>query len=94
MGPPNYLLRARQRIFTGRVFISTPRTPGRRTHRCKFHTARGPQDPLTTAVLFTANLVFTTSQKRARGCAQPMRFTLFVEPALPLADQAKQECSC
>ena len=37
--------------FTGKVFISTPRTPDRRTHRCKFNTARGPQDPLTTAVL-------------------------------------------
>ena len=31
------------------VFVSTPRTPNRRTHRCKFNTARGPQDPLTTA---------------------------------------------
>ena len=37
--------------FTGKVFISTPRTPDRRTHRCKFNTARGPLDPLTTAVL-------------------------------------------
>ena len=37
--------------FTGKVFISTPRTPDRRTHRCNFNTARGPQDPLTTAVL-------------------------------------------
>ena len=27
-----------------------PRTPDRRTHRCKFNTARGPLDPLTTAV--------------------------------------------
>ena len=27
------------------------RTPGAYTHRCKFNTARGPQDPLTTAVL-------------------------------------------
>ena len=27
------------------------RTPDRRTHRCKFNTARGPLDPLTTAVL-------------------------------------------
>ena len=26
--------------FTGKVFISTPRTPDRRTHRCKFNTAR------------------------------------------------------
>ena len=25
--------------FTGKVFISTPRTPDRRTHRCKFNTA-------------------------------------------------------
>ena len=33
--------------FTGKVFISTPRTPDRRTHRCKFNTARGPLDPLT-----------------------------------------------
>ena len=32
--------------FTGKVFISTPRTPDRRTHRCKFNTARGPLDPL------------------------------------------------
>ena len=28
--------------FTGKDFISTPRTPDRRTHRCKFNTARGP----------------------------------------------------
>ena len=35
-------------FFTGKVFISTPRTPDRRmycTHRCKFNTARGLQDP-------------------------------------------------
>ena len=29
----------------GKVFISTPRSPDRRTHRCKFNTARGPLDP-------------------------------------------------
>ena len=34
-----------------KVFISTPKTPDRRTHRCKFNTARGPLGPLTTAVL-------------------------------------------
>ena len=53
LNPCNHL--ARQACgpwpFTGKVFISTPRTPDRRTHRCKFNTARGPQDPLTTAVL-------------------------------------------
>ena len=34
-----------------RSATATPRTPDRRTHRCKFNTARGPLDPLTTAVL-------------------------------------------
>ena len=37
--------------FTGKVFIRHPRTPDRRTHRCNFNIARGPLDPLTTAVL-------------------------------------------
>ena len=36
--------------LTGKVFISSPRTPDRRTHRCKFDTARWPLDPLTTAI--------------------------------------------
>ena len=38
-------------MFTGKVFITTPEDTDRRTNRCKFNTARGPQDPLTTAVL-------------------------------------------
>ena len=39
--------------FTGKFFISTPRTPAgpAYTRRCKFNTARGPLDPLTSAVL-------------------------------------------
>ena len=39
-------------VFTGKVIhFDTEDTVDRRTHRCKFNTARGPLDPLTTAVL-------------------------------------------
>ena len=33
-------------LFTGKVFISTPRTPDRRTHRCKFNTVNTARVPL------------------------------------------------
>ena len=48
---PPHLHGRRRHIGVARSATATPRTPDRRTHRCKFNTARGPLDPLTTAVL-------------------------------------------
>ena len=60
-------------------FISTPRTPDRRTHRCKFNTARGPLDPLTTpysTVLDHSHMqirMARTARSRSRPCRSPPR---------------------
>ena len=43
--------RGSQAKFSFRHRGAEEHTPDRRTHRCKFNTARGPLDPLTTAVL-------------------------------------------
>ena len=62
--PPSARLASKKdprRPFTGKVFISTPRTPDRRTHRCKFNTARGrPLDPLRPFTRFVENPLLST----------------------------------
>ena len=54
MKAPLHIRFINEYFFHRQSFHSTPRTPDRRTHRCKFNTAREPQDPLTTAVSYRA----------------------------------------
>ena len=55
-----------QQTFTGKVFISTPRTPDRRTHRCKSAPLEGPWTTLQHP--FTVNRVVNDEFMGARDC--------------------------
>ena len=74
--------------FTGKVFISTPRTPDRRTHRCKFqHRSRAPGPPYNVHtkckfMTLSANALCTRIEgwrRRGplRGCRSVMRIAKY-----------------